>query len=279
MNAKYDKDTSEGYEKYGFPWHHHVVRTIMSFLENKSGVVTSDGRKFDLMLDAGCGGGKSTRVFAQFFKATVGFDKSEACIQLARKTADPQSVSYVLANGEDMPAEDESVDLLTSAFAVHLMNLSMFVNECRRIMKPHGCAALYGYEHMDIRNVALGENSPSGIALWRQYFIDPLRQHLLQIGDQTETCHNRYETLFSKVEGMNKTRDDSVKFAIDLSLNDFVGLYRIVPQPASFFQGLDSDPLDKFAEEVKSLWGISNHKNESVLIRVKYSVFIIFLTK
>lgn len=46
---------------------------------------------------------------------------------------------------EDLQLADSSVDLVTVAQAVHWFDMPAFYNQCRRVLKPDGVLAAWGY--------------------------------------------------------------------------------------------------------------------------------------
>ncbi|XP_077973331.1 putative methyltransferase DDB_G0268948 [Styela clava] len=87
-------------------------------------------RRYDLMLDAGCGSGGNTPMFAEHFKEIIGFDKSKEQINLANKKNVCDKIQYIVGDETKMPAIDNTVDLIWSMFSIHYMDISTFVEEC-----------------------------------------------------------------------------------------------------------------------------------------------------
>jgi SAM-dependent methyltransferase len=94
MNKKYWNKSSEGYNKYGLPWHWLVVAylPVLNTLKNSLGRL--DKAK---ILDFGCGGGRISKLYKDFYCAdVVGADISEEMINEARKN-DPTG-KYILVD-------------------------------------------------------------------------------------------------------------------------------------------------------------------------------------
>ncbi|KAJ8044824.1 putative S-adenosylmethionine-dependent methyltransferase CRG1 [Holothuria leucospilota] len=116
-----------------------VVDKILSFLSEKL------LPPFDVAVDVGCGTGQSTRFLAPHFRKVVGVDPSDAQLQEAWAITKEQNVVYRNGSAEEIPAEDRSVDLVTTAQSLHWFNAEKFFTECNRVLKPQGCVAAYGY--------------------------------------------------------------------------------------------------------------------------------------
>ena len=113
----------------------------------------------ELAVDVGCGSGQSTRPLCRYFRHVIGSDVSEEQIKSAiSQTADSESaeVSFHTGPGEDLHfVKDSSVDLITIAQALHWLNLDLFYAEVKRVLKPNGVCAAYGYGNnvMDVPEV------------------------------------------------------------------------------------------------------------------------------
>ena len=112
----------------------------------------SDTVPLDIAVDVGCGSGQSTRPLCRYFRKVIGSDVSEQQIKSAvSKTADEDieiygNVEYRTSAGEDLSfLEDSSVDLITIAQALHWLNHDVFYSEVKRVLKPNGVFAAYGY--------------------------------------------------------------------------------------------------------------------------------------
>lgn len=109
-----------------------------------------DKSRLDLAVDVGCGSGQSTRPLCDYFRHVIGNDVSEEQINSASaQTADTdinKNVDFRAGPGEDLSfLKDRSVDLITTAQALPWLNLDLFYKEVRRVLKPNGVFAAYGY--------------------------------------------------------------------------------------------------------------------------------------
>ncbi|KAL7987018.1 hypothetical protein Chor_005937 [Crotalus horridus] len=102
-----DKDHAAFYQKYRFSLQENLQAVVLAFLEKKLGV------------DVGCGSGQNTLLLAKYFEKVVGTDVSEAQIEEAKRAAHPPNVSYFACPAEELPFEDNSVDLITAFTAFH----------------------------------------------------------------------------------------------------------------------------------------------------------------
>lgn len=104
----------------------------------------------NLAWDCGTGNGQAAVALAERFERVVGSDASEQ--QLVHATPHPK-VRYVRAVAEEPPVEVHGADLVTVAQAVHWFDHARFYAALRRILKPTGVFAAWGYGLMHVTPV------------------------------------------------------------------------------------------------------------------------------
>lgn len=99
----------------------------------------------ELAWDCGTGNGQAAVGLARHFARVHATDPSERQIAEAM----PQErVTYRVERAEDVSLPDASVDLAVAAQAMHWFDLDLFYNEVRRVLKPGGVLAAFGYDWM-----------------------------------------------------------------------------------------------------------------------------------
>ncbi|KAJ2778881.1 trans-aconitate methyltransferase 1 [Coemansia javaensis] len=97
----------------------------------------------DLAVDVATGTGLFARQLPAHFGRVVAADISPTMIKGAPEDA---RVEYVVSPAEDMAFLDAgSVDVLTAATGAHWFDDEAFVREARRVLKPTGTLAIFGY--------------------------------------------------------------------------------------------------------------------------------------
>jgi SAM-dependent methyltransferase len=93
-------------------------------------------------LDYGCGHGMAAVVMARAGAAVTAFDLSPGYVAEARERAavNRVAVACVAADGEELPFEDESFDVVWGNAILHHLDLSRAGRELRRVMRPGGVA-------------------------------------------------------------------------------------------------------------------------------------------
>jgi len=115
---------------------------------------------FDLAWDAGTGNGQAAEVLAAKFKEVLATDISSKQIEQA---ATKPNITYAVA-GELSNLPDKSVDLVTVAQAIHWFDRKTFYAEVKRVLKPDGVIAAWGYGLLKI--------SPEVDALITEFYTD-----------------------------------------------------------------------------------------------------------
>ena len=136
------------YSKYRPTYPRAVISAITNYVTKFSGSLCSS-------VDVACGSGQSTFYLRDTFKQVTGVDISKAQIERANskcKAENIDNVTFRVANGMELPFENESIDVVTIAQAVHWLDTNKFFAECKRVLKNKGCLAVYGYGNVHIVN-------------------------------------------------------------------------------------------------------------------------------
>ena len=103
---------------------------------------------------------KVSKLFSSYFQKIVGVDVSAEQVKQAKENCDIENISFEIGSAENIPAADRSVDLITSGVAAHYFDLSKFLEETKRVLKPSGCIALFGFQ---VSKIDLIEVDTSGL--------------------------------------------------------------------------------------------------------------------
>ena len=92
--------------------------------------------------DCGTGNGQVAVVLAEFFEKVIATDISREQVSLA-----PQgdNITYKVVPAENSGIDTGAVDLVTVAQAIHWFNHEAFTREVKRVLKPGGIIAIWGY--------------------------------------------------------------------------------------------------------------------------------------
>ena len=114
--------------------------------------VKRNGGGFQKVVDVACGSGQSTFYMANLFSKVIGVDISQAQVNQAQekiKQLEYDNVEFCVGSAEKLPFEDNSVDVVTCAQALHWLDEKAFYSEVDRILKLKGVIAAYGYGNVE----------------------------------------------------------------------------------------------------------------------------------
>jgi ubiquinone/menaquinone biosynthesis C-methylase UbiE len=97
---------------------------------------------FARVLDVGCGTGMSSEALLLIANEVVATDASLEMLAQAKPNS---RIAYVQAPAEALPFPDKSADVLTCCMSIHWFDLTAFLQEVRRVLKPEGVMVSYGY--------------------------------------------------------------------------------------------------------------------------------------
>ena len=191
-----------------------------------------------LAWDAGCGNGQASVALAEVFDAVVATDLSPQ--QLANARPHPR-VTYLVGDDHTSHQATASVDLVTVAQAAHWFDMPAFHAEARRVLKPGGVVAIWGY--------GLTTVSPEIDPQIRHFyaavvgpFWPPGREHL----------DNEYRTLPFPLAPV-AAPEFAMAVTWDLAaFGDFVGTWSAVQR---YRKARGEDPVPALLEALRPLWG------------------------
>ena len=96
----------------------------------------------DLAWDCATGSGQAVAELAPRFQRVIATDISQDLLGHAPSLP---NVAYSVARAEQAPIDPQSVDLVTVAQALHWFDLPSFWTDLRRVLKPGGIFAFWGY--------------------------------------------------------------------------------------------------------------------------------------
>jgi len=109
---------------------------------------------FDLAWDVGTGNGQTAVQLAKKLKQVFATDISEN--QLSHAEQQP-NISYKKESAEASSLENNSVDLITIAQAIHWFNFDKFYEEVRRVAKPNAIISAFTYSLFEVTDEKINE--------------------------------------------------------------------------------------------------------------------------
>ncbi|MET4108246.1 class I SAM-dependent methyltransferase [Hymenobacter sp. UYP22] len=188
--------------------------------------------------DCATGNGQVAAVLAGHFAEVEATDISTA--QLAQAPQLP-NIRYQTASAERTPFAAASFDLITVAQAVHWFDMAAFNAEVRRVLRPGGVLAEWGYNLLTI--------SPEIDPLVRQFHDDTMRPYW---DDNRWHIVDEYARLPFPFAGVQTAR-----FAVrrQWSVEWLLNYLRTWSSVANYQKQHPQDPVLLIADELTQLWG------------------------
>lgn len=101
----------------------------------------------DRAWDCATGNGQTAMALSHYYSEVIGTDASQNQISHAPQKA---GVIYRVEKAEQSSLEDNSIDLVTVAQALHWFDINAFLSEINRVLKSKGVLAVWTYGLLDI---------------------------------------------------------------------------------------------------------------------------------
>lgn len=190
-----------------------------------------------LAWDCGTGNGQAATGIAKYYDQVVATDPSEAQIKNALGC---KNVAYAVGPAERSGLENNSVDLITIANALHWFDFDLFNKEALRVLKPGAVIAAWGY------------GNPSHSAAIDQVIT---RFHDEIIGSYWLPENRLVEKNYSTVPfPFEEIQAPVFKIEKMLGFTDLIGLFGTWSAVQHCKDKTGKDPVAQIEEELKKAW-------------------------
>jgi ubiquinone/menaquinone biosynthesis C-methylase UbiE len=188
--------------------------------------------------DCATGNGQAAVLLAEHFELVQATDISEK--QIANAQRHPR-ISYSIASGENSLFPDQSFDLITVAQAYHWFNFEAFESEAKRVLKPDGILAVWGYGLITCDDDSLNNL----IKFFYENVVDPYWDPERKYVDE------HYRTIpfpFDELPGK--------EFFIEQSwnLDDLSGYFNTWSSVQHFIADKGFNPVDELKSDLQKVW-------------------------
>ncbi len=196
----------------------------------------------DLAWDCATGNGQAALGLAPFFKEVFATDASAQQIANALQS---EGVTFCVSQAEQTSLDDQTVDLVTVAQAVHWFDLDAFYAEVQRVLRPGGVLAVWCYHHMQI--------TPPLDRLVQDWYDDlgPYWPARVQIANE------HYVTLPFPFDEFDPPAFTAQEI---WDLGDLEGYLRSWSAVSRFLQHRGFDPVSELHASLAELWGPPERK-------------------
>ena len=202
--------------------------------------------------DCATGSGQAAAGLAPHFARVVATDASAG--QIAHASG-PANVGLRVAPAESSGLADSSIDLVTVAQAAHWFDLPKFFAEARRVLKPGGALALWGYGRLDL---------PGGMdAIFLRFYSETVGPYWPPERKWIDDGYRSLDFPFSEIT--------APAFSIEVEWNlprllNYLSTWSAVKR---YRAERGSDPLPALLAELQPLWG-----NPDAALPLKWPLFL-----
>ncbi|HMJ06437.1 MAG TPA: class I SAM-dependent methyltransferase [Chthoniobacterales bacterium] len=197
--------------------------------------------------DCATGNGQAARGLAHHFQLVTATDASAE--QIAK--AEPhERVEYRIAPAEKSGLDASSIDLVTVAQALHWFDITAFLGEVQRVLKPRGIVAVWAYNLLTI--------CPPVDRLVQEFYAEttgpywPPERALVESG---------YSALAFPFEEL---APPAFEMEAHWRLEQLLGYLRTWSATQKFVAARGFDPVDALGERMRESWG---ERGEERLVR------------
>jgi SAM-dependent methyltransferase len=195
--------------------------------------------------DCGTGNGQAARSLADYFDKVFATDASKE--QLEQSSKHPKII-FRNEPAEKISLEDSSTDLVTVAAAVHWFNFEKFYAEIKRVLKPEGIIAVWGYHLFKI--------TPGVDKILHKYYSEILKDYW---PEQFHYVDTRYADLPFPFDEL---LPPSFEMITNWDLNQVAGFLDSWSGTKIYLQKTGHHPLDEIWSDLKKEWGDENIKRK-----------------
>lgn len=193
----------------------------------------------ELAWDCATGNGQAAIVLSEYFRQVIASDISKKQIENAKQKS---NIRYEVFPAEKTTLEDNSVDLVTVAQALHWFNFDEFYKEVKRVLRKGGVIATWAY--------GLHSISPE---------VDRVTYYLYDgiLGEEywpkeRKYIENRYEDVPFPFEQISSPQ---FEIRLNWSLSDLMGYLYTWSSTQKFIEKNNYDPVKQIKDQLEKAWG------------------------
>jgi len=188
--------------------------------------------------DCGTGNGQAAVSLTEFFDSVFATDASKEQLEQASKHP---KIIFKNEPAEKVSLDDNSTDLVTVAAAVHWFSFENFYSEVKRVLKPDGIIAVWGYHLFKI--------TPAIDKLLKRYYSEILEGYW---PEQFHYVDTRYTDLPFPFDELIHPEFEMIT---EWSLEQVAGFLNSWSGTKIYLQKKGSHPLNKIWDELYQVWG------------------------
>lgn len=200
-------------------------------------------RSYDNAWDCACGNGQVAKDLSLRFRNVYATDHSANQIANAVKA---ENIIYSVSPAETTSFTDHQFDLIAVGQALHWFDIPEFFNEVRRVSKPGGVIAAWGYGLLSV--------DPQVDPIIRNFYTEVIG---LYWDKERKLVDDQYQTIhfpFKEIEV------PPFEFSFEWTLDELQGYISTWSSVQKYIQANHVDPVAPMIEEVRRVWGEGRKK-------------------
>ncbi len=192
----------------------------------------------DLAWDCGTGSGQAATELARYFDRVLATDASAA--QIAQAIGHPK-IEYRVAPAERCGLDNQCVDLVVIAQALHWFDFDRFYAEVIRVLKPCGLIAAWGYGVLKVEGEEVN-------AMIQRFYHDEVGPYWPPERRHVETGYRDLAFPFTRIPA------PSFAMSARWTLEQLLGYFRSWSATAHFIKDKGFDPVSSLELCLRDHW-------------------------
>ena len=202
---------------------------------------------FSTAWDCATGNGQAAIDLVDDFEKVIASDAS--ITQIENSIPHPK-ISYVIAPAEKTEIDDSSIDLLTVAQAINWFQFEQFYSEAKRVLKPKGIIAIWGYDGFPLTGIKKTDDilNKLGRSILEKYWLP-----------ESKLIWDQYKNIpFPFVE----LPSHEFEIKVNWKLSELLGYYASWSATQSYIRENGDNPIELIFEDLFYDWGDPDIKKE-----------------
>lgn len=189
--------------------------------------------------DCATGNGQAAGSLTKYFSRVEATDISEE--QIKHAIQHPK-ISYSVSPAEQTSFENESFDLVTVAIAIHWFDQEKFFQEVKRVLKPNGILAIWGYGWLEI------ETEITNMII--QDLLMPISSYWAEGNRQVMNGYRDVAMPFDEIQN-----PPNFMMKMEWNLNQLSAYLRTWSAVKRYITEVGNDPVEALESKMKTIWG------------------------
>lgn len=243
----YFNDASDDYRLYRPRYPDRLYEEIIAHAEGDSAV-----------WDCATGNGQSAVSLTKYFDRVYASDVSRQQIESA---IDHERVSYSVQAAEKTDFEDGQFDAICVAQALHWFDYEKFWSEVRRVLKPGGLFAAWGYDWFRV--------DPESDRMIEEKLLHVIRSYW---SERNELLWNKYADVPFPLREIDIPE---MEMSVEWSATDLIGFVKTWSATKLCIKEIGTDFLDELHGELEKLWGSAEDRRKATCrLHAKFGRFV-----